>query len=245
MIRLALFSDLHTDFHADQGRSLIASLNKDIDIAVVPGDVAAFHDYERTLVDLCSEFPEVVYVAGNHEYYLSAAMDQVHNTLMNLEAKLDNFTWLHNKRVKVDGLYFIGATLWFQRTVVAQINKKYLNDFRYVPNCDPFVFDEYDYTVKYFEIAMQEGDIVVTHHAPSYKSVSQRFAGSATNCFFANRLDTMIGKKEPRLWLHGHMHDNCDYTIGKTRIICNPFGYPGENPMFKDNLVLEIDNENT
>jgi len=240
MVKIALFSDLHADFHKDQGRSVIAGLNKDVDIAVVPGDVAAFYDFERIITDICLEFPSVVYVPGNHEYYHSMAFDQVPNILMNLESKLDNFTWLNNNRKKVEGLYFIGATLWFKRLVVAQINKGYLNDFRYVPNCDPFAFDEYDYTEKYFETAMQHGDIVVTHHAPSYLSVHPQYAGSNINCFFANRMDKLIRDKKPKLWLHGHMHDNCDYMIDQTRVCCNPFGYPGENRMFKDSFIIEV-----
>lgn len=243
MVKLAVFSDLHTDFHADQGRSLIASLNKDADIAIIAGDVAAFYDFEKTLVALCSEYPEVIYVVGNHEFYHSLGMDQVYNILRDLEAKLDNFTWLHNKRVKLCGLHFVGATLWFKRLVAAQINKRYLNDFRYIPNCDPLAFDEYDYTEGWFNLVIQPGDIVVTHHAPSYKSVNHKFAGSQINCFFANRMDTMIQNKEPRLWIHGHMHDPCDYMIGKTRILCNPFGYPGENSMFNDNMIVEIESE--
>ena len=239
-MKLAIFSDFHVDFHKDRGRSVFAGLSKDADVAVVAGDMAAFYDFETGICDFCSEYPNVVYVAGNHEYYHSAAFDQVNNILLNLESKLDNFTWLNNKRVKIEGQYFIGATLWFQRTVAAQINKHGFNDFRYVPNCDPFAFDEFDYTKKYFEIAMEQGDIVITHHAPSFTSIHPKFFGSDMNCYFANRLDSLIIDKKPKIWIHGHMHDGCDYTIGNTQIICNPFGYPGENRMFNDGLIVEI-----
>jgi hypothetical protein len=29
------------------------------------------------------------------------------------------------------------------------------------------------------------------------------------------------------LWTHGHTHELFDYTIGDTRIVCNPRGYIG------------------
>jgi Icc-related predicted phosphoesterase len=29
------------------------------------------------------------------------------------------------------------------------------------------------------------------------------------------------------LWVHGHIHDRSAYTIGATRVICNPAGYDG------------------
>jgi len=33
---------------------------------------------------------------------------------------------------------------------------------------------------------------------------------------------------QPKLWIHGHSHDRCDYTLGKTRVVANPLGYPNE-----------------
>jgi hypothetical protein len=54
------------------------------------------------------------------------------------------------------------------------------------------------------------------------------------------------------LWVHGHVHDSFDYTVGKCRVIANPRGYarnrlyaetPGqivwENPAFDPALVIE------
>jgi len=33
---------------------------------------------------------------------------------------------------------------------------------------------------------------------------------------------------QPKLWIHGHGHDRCDYVLGKTRVVANPLGYPNE-----------------
>jgi len=65
--------------------------------------------------------------------------------------------------------------------------------------------------------------------------------GSPYNIFYANELDLLIEDKKPALWLHGHTHESRDYKIGKTRIICNPRGYPGAvNPNFNSNLILTL-----
>jgi hypothetical protein len=32
-----------------------------------------------------------------------------------------------------------------------------------------------------------------------------------------------------KAWIHGHTHDEFDYTIGITKVLCNPRGYPKEN----------------
>jgi hypothetical protein len=46
------------------------------------------------------------------------------------------------------------------------------------------------------------------------------------------------------LWVHGHTHSSFDYKLGKTRIICNPRGYPGTfgdmGNDFNPNLIVEI-----
>ena len=135
---------------------------------------------------------------------------------------------------------FIGCTLWVKRTVAAQINKRYLNDFRYIVDCDPTVFERYEASEKYLETNIQKGDVVVTHHMPSYRSIGSMYVGSQLNCYFANRLDGLVNKTKPAIWIHGHSHIACDYMLGSTRICCNPLGYPSEVSFFNDSLTIEV-----
>jgi len=65
--------------------------------------------------------------------------------------------------------------------------------------------------------------------------------GDAINPAFASDLENLILEFQPELWIHGHIHTACDYTIGKTRVICNPRGYPSElNTGFIPEKVVEI-----
>jgi Icc-related predicted phosphoesterase len=84
--------------------------------------------------------------------------------------------------------------------------------------------------------------IVMTHHAPSMKSVPEHFRHDPLTAAYASNLDTVIERFQPALWVHGHLHDSCDYRIGKTRVLCNPRGYaPDElNPRFDPKVVVEI-----
>jgi hypothetical protein len=84
--------------------------------------------------------------------------------------------------------------------------------------------------------------IVMTHHAPSMRSVPDRFRGDLLTAAYASNLDKLIERYQPALWVHGHMHDSFDYQIGKTRVICNPRGYvPDEvNPSFDPALLVEV-----
>jgi Icc-related predicted phosphoesterase len=84
--------------------------------------------------------------------------------------------------------------------------------------------------------------VIVTHHAPSPRSIASRFCGDPLNSAFASNLDPLISRHEPSLWIHGHMHDSFDYTIGRTRVVCNPRGYfPDQlNSQFDPTFVVEV-----
>jgi len=54
------------------------------------------------------------------------------------------------------------------------------------------------------------------------------FARSAMNAFFVCDMAPHVRDGQPKLWIHGHSHDRCDYLLGKTRVVANPLGYPNE-----------------
>jgi len=88
---------------------------------------------------------------------------------------------------------------------------------------------------------VNENDVVVTHYLPSQRSVSVAWRGSVINPFFVCDMDRFIQVVQPKLWLHGHTHTSCNYEIGKTRIVCNPFGYPDDlNEQYNPKLVIEV-----
>jgi hypothetical protein len=37
-----------------------------------------------------------------------------------------------------------------------------------------------------------------------------------------------VRERRPKLWIHGHSHDCCDYALGQARVVANPLGYPNE-----------------
>lgn len=70
--------------------------------------------------------------------------------------------------------------------------------------------------------------VVVTHHAPSRRSISPAFEGDVLNPAFVSDLEPVMGQLRPTVWIHGHVHSHHDYLVGSTRVICHPLGYPGE-----------------
>ena len=86
--------------------------------------------------------------------------------------------------------------------------------------------------------------VVITHHAPSPKSIHPRFAGSLMNACFVSDAERLIDGDRARLWVHGHTHDSFNYWLNGTQVVCNPRGYAkdgkNENSLFDPNFVVEI-----
>ncbi|MDL9998310.1 metallophosphoesterase [Variovorax sp. J22P240] len=86
--------------------------------------------------------------------------------------------------------------------------------------------------------------VVVTHHAPHWKSVSGQFQQDHLSGAFASDLPSSFFEV-PTLWVHGHTHASFDYSVGQCRVVCNPRGYvvdgadPG-NPNFRHGMVIDV-----
>jgi Icc-related predicted phosphoesterase len=83
--------------------------------------------------------------------------------------------------------------------------------------------------------------VVITHHAPSIASVRPELREDALTPAFASNLDDIVSGSGAALWIHGHIHSSASYTLGRTRVVCNPRGYSFEpNPEFDPGLILEV-----
>lgn len=84
--------------------------------------------------------------------------------------------------------------------------------------------------------------VVVTHMAPSARSVPEAIRGDWIAAGDASNLEGLIEEKKPDLWVHGHTHSSSSYAIGSTRVVSNPFGYWGHelNPDFAVDRVVDL-----
>ena len=69
--------------------------------------------------------------------------------------------------------------------------------------------------------------VVVGHHAPSKGSEHPKYKhDQLMNGAYNSRLeDFILARPGIKLWTHGHTHEDFDYMIGSTRVVCNPRGY--------------------
>ena len=243
-MRLQLLSDLHFEFHRDSGRAFVESLDPaGVDVLVLAGDIAVGDGIPAALGLFCDHYrrSNVVYVHGNHEFY-STNREHVHAVTRSAVAGNPNLTWLDNDWVELSGVRLLGAPLWFGRHPDAVRLRPLMSDFTEIEHLEQWVYADNARAVAFFEQNLQEGDVVVTHHLPSWRSVAPRFTAHPLNAFFVCDLEPLIRERRPRLWLHGHTHGSLGYELGATTVLCNPFGYVGHelNPAFSDVMRVEL-----
>jgi predicted phosphodiesterase len=248
-----LVSDLHLECHSDDGRGIINEIvenGEGADVLILAGDILNLKRREhahRVLGEFCNKYNDVVYVPGNHEWYGTTYNDGW-AALHELSAEWRNLHVLSPEAgvVTIGGKRFLGGTMWFPANLES-VNpdlQKMLGDFHHIKNLHKVVFAENAKLDLFLNAELEEGDIVVTHHLPSMRSVHPFFKDSALNCFFVSPMDELIELRAPAVWMHGHSHSHADwYALSGTRVVCNPFGYPNEataNSRFKTDLLLKL-----
>jgi predicted phosphodiesterase len=227
---IAVASDLHIEFHADEGATLAAEMDPSgVDVLVLAGDIAVGDGITDALGLFCRRFADsdVVYVHGNHEHY-GTRRDDVMRATERALARNANLHFLDGTLEVIRGHRFVGGTLWFRDDPRAARYRANLNDFLVVPDFVPWVYEECTRTIAFLEQTLAPGDVVVTHHLPSPACVARKWAKSPLNAFFVCDVEELLRARRPALWVHGHTHESVDTTVGETRVVCNPFGYATE-----------------
>lgn len=254
MTQLYIASDIHLEFCTFQP----PKSSDDADVIVLPGDIWKGN---QGIYWARQKWPEkdIVYVAGNHEFYGHQRVEVL--AALRLAAEEKHVHFLDNDEVLIDGTRFIGATLWtdfnlfgFEMQTECMIDcQRALYDFEIIREGDRR-FSPSDAlrlhleSIRWLEFKLKNEHfdgptIVVTHHSPSWLSVVPRFQKDLASAGFASRLEYLLGYSQ--LWIHGHMHDSLDYQVNGTRVICNPRGYcrydkACENISFNPGLIVEV-----
>ncbi len=249
-MRLHVLSDLHLGL---QGMSPPAV---DADVTILAGDI--LRPAAAAMTWAASLGRPVLYVPGNHEFY-GGSIPDVRRELA--RSAHEHGVQLLDEDVQViDGVRFVGATLWTdfklfgdaQSAMAMALSAKFMRDFSAIRNADGSVFtpadscalfaEQYAWLAAVLDEPFNGPTVVITHHAPTPRSVHPRFAESPVSAAFASDCSALMGR--PVLWVHGHTHDSFDYVVNGTRVVCNPRGYcprgVNENPAFDPRLCIEV-----
>ena len=248
-MRLYIISDVHLEFAPFDVQQ------HDAELIVLAGDIGLG---VRGLEWAANAFrgKPVVYVPGNHEYY-GEAIPKLTEKLRRYGSELD-VTVLDCDSVDISGFRVLGTTLWtdfslFGKPEIGEFcAQQSMNDYRRIRvspsyrklrprDTSSLHFKMRRWLEREIEMGNTEDAIIVTHHAPSARSLKPACRIDEVSVAFASDLDNLIEKSGAKLWIHGHTHYSTDYMIGGTRVLSNQRGYPGEvDQTFKSDYCIEI-----
>jgi predicted phosphodiesterase len=267
-VKFQLLSDLHLEtqphlqFAPAPGAELLV-LAGDIG-SYQPGSALPGEDFGLERFSPARGWPvPVLFVPGNHEYD-NLDFDATHARLRQTCERL-GITWLERETLVLQGVRFIGTTLWsdfdalaLQQPDTTRALKQRDKGLRaanfYLPKTCATLRGEPLLAEGWRELGLEcqawlrealsqpfDGPtVVVTHFAPSLRSADPRYGLTPGTAGFCNALDDLL--PQAQLWLHGHLHCRHDYRLGNCRVVANPLGYArkGEQEGFRPDLVLQV-----
>jgi Icc-related predicted phosphoesterase len=264
-VKLWILSDLHLEFWPFD----VPDPRPEHDVVIIAGDLSSGNKALPGMVrgvrwiarNGLNEKP-VIYIGGNHEGY-GSTRDRGLEKARDEAAKHSNIHILQDQQLEFGNVRILGATLWTDYALeglpfqwgTMQHAGRMMNDHLRIRLASAGyrcwrpedALAEHVATRQWLKACLVEPlpevkVVVVTHHAPSPKSLM--FSnGDPLNGAYASDLSEIVSWAD--LWVHGHIHKSQDYRIGDCRVIANPRGYPmgrdPENLDFNPTLVIDTD----
>ena len=253
-MKLHVLSDLHLSV------SGLEPPRTDADVVILAGDVAR----PAEAIAWSSRFAQpVLYVIGNHEFY-GGSLSGTAQELQRL-SRGTNVRVLDCSEIGIGGVRFLGATLWTDFMLFGAGERRdwaiaqacaFVRDFSRIrlDERSDILFSPADAATLFgchvswlkarLAVPFPGPTVVITHHAPSPRSIHPRFADLPLNACFVSDVERLLDGQRVALWIHGHTHDSFDYVVNGTRVVCNPRGYAkngiNENPAFDPELIIDL-----
>jgi Icc-related predicted phosphoesterase len=210
-----------------------------------PGDIMRSDRYARFFHEECSKYRQVVYVMGNHEHWRSSVDKTAQLLRDNLPA---NVQLLEKQTLEIDGVIFMGATMWTDMNREDALTlfhmRSVMKDYEFIDMhaasgtqrlTPEWTVSEHHATLQYFKLMLEENRatgqnkkfVVITHHTPSHLSQDMKYSDDIimNGAYHSDLSEFILDNPEIQVWCHGHVHDDFDYTLGDTRVLCSPRGY--------------------
>lgn len=229
MDKFLLVSDLHLDhrqneYGAIRKKIIEAADETGVNTVIDAGDIHPLPEIRKWWIREMED-NGLLYMAvnGNHDYYYGT---------------LAPHRWIYNHSV-------VGATLWTDFNddpMVMSRFGQFMSDGHLIKTMTGNLTEEMS-SIFHDDLSFIDTckvPIVVTHHAPSFKSTHPKYAGQwPMNHYFASNLDDFIhNSPQIKVWCHGHMHDPVDYMLGECHVVSNPLGYPHERKLSEWKPIL-------
>lgn len=262
-MKIAYISDLYNDFLRDIGLPIPdIELDEAADVLVLAGNIDVQEHGAIYAVKQSQRLGiPVLYVLGNHEFY-EAQEEPVRDRIKTITRGTDVHV-LDAESIIIDGVMFIGATLWSDFMLCGEDKHKRvvsfasgINDYRdiWLPDdTSPFFLRALtvDDTLQWhkFERQFIENSladhrdctkVVITHHVPSEECLPEHQRSNSISASYTSRLDGLIENHQPSAWIYGHIDGESRFTIGDTIVCRNVVEHPGLTPTIEKAYVPKI-----
>jgi predicted phosphohydrolase len=223
-MKFIVVSDIHFEFTPVDYLKIEVSDPEDTTL-ILAGDInVGLKSLTNTLLSYTNEFANVVYVAGNHDYY-GSSVPKLNAELKGLQDLVDNLYVLDMDIVVIEGVSIGGATLWGQSD---EYVARMINDFDCIQELN--ITELHKEHLAWLKADASGLDILVTHFCPDPALGNPMFpSNELTDYFCPNVVDNL--PKEfvmPTFWLFGHTHYSLEHKKKGTTFIANQVGYPRE-----------------
>jgi Icc-related predicted phosphoesterase len=190
----------------------------------------------------------IIFIAGNHEFYRQCRT----TTLTIYREAFSSHKMIHfleNDYIDIDGVRFIGATLWtgfplhspkYTLEEVMTYAKDNVSDFSliadetnplkmFTPMIAKTLFNESKAEIiKILEQSNPKKCVVVTHFPPAKQVLHPLYPPDLVTSYFTTDCLDIINTYQPAYWFYGHNHWSDRTSIGSTKLVSNQFCYPNE-----------------
>ncbi|MBA9087282.1 hypothetical protein FHR92_003766 [Fontibacillus solani] len=260
-----LISDLHADFWLDHKCSKQLSVDRFVDellpdnpsdVLVIAGDLGHHNtESELLLKSFRRYYRNVLYVVGNHDYYLVNSKERwknnyrSRNRIINLKettASLEGVTFLDGTTITIDGTTYGGCGMWhdmsygvslgFSQSELYYLWGRSMNDSSLII---PTFTENRLRTLFESELAKLEHifdqcQVIVTHVGPDVSNVINKYKNDPVTTFFYFDGSTLLERANGKTWCFSHTHTHYDYIHDKCcRLVNNALGYPDEHTKSK------------
>lgn len=240
-MRVQLVSDLHLERYP----SYCPAAAPDADVLVLAGDIGSYQarsllagdDFGLTRFSPRrpqAPWRRVLFLPGNHEY--DALPYEATRVRLHELCEALGIDWLDNEVLTIDGVRFVGTTLWSdfdalaarERTETERFRSRqkafraanfYLSKNSTLLNGSPALAED----LRSLALVAIEGlrrrlaqpfegvTVAVTHFAPTLRSADPRYGSTPGTAGFCNDLDELLPLAQ--VWMHGHLHCPQDYVV--------------------------------
>lgn len=239
-----------SDLHLEHDEKFTYEKAEGADLLILAGDISSYI-FQSDFVRHCAKQIKTIMIMGNHEPLGYSIKDTVQAWK---DLNIDNLIILDNDTVEINGIHFIGTTLWTD-LYADPLNhfaiKNNVCDFKKILKSDHSglidiidIQEEFEKSLKFITEEFNKDykrKVLITHHLPTLLSISEEYINSPMNASFASNLSNLLAYTENlELCIHGHTHHSFDYMLNENiRIVCNPRGYHDSNKDF--NPVKTVD----